>query len=194
MKKISCNDDLQPAGARRTGPAMAPAAIFAAGLLALVLPAACAKSEEKSVAREAYKSIEDRFPVKVGDRTVQAQVAVLPGEMQRGLMYRDAMGPDEGMIFVYASAQPQSFWMRNTRVPLDIGFFDAAGELKEVYPMYPLDERPVASHSRQIQYCLEMNQGWFRRAGVMAGAKLDLAAVAAALRARGLSPEAYGFK
>jgi uncharacterized membrane protein (UPF0127 family) len=116
----------------------------------------------------------------------------LDPELEQGLMYRKSMGEDEGMVFVFPTPRPQSFWMRNTTLPLDIGFFDAAGELKEVYPMYPLDEQAVQSHSRSIQFCLEMNQGWFQRAGVKPGAKLDLKALAAALRARGLKPEAAG--
>ncbi|MBI2497528.1 MAG: DUF192 domain-containing protein [Opitutae bacterium] len=84
--------------------------------------------------------------------------------------------------------------MRNTTLPLDIGYFDATGELKEIYPMYPLDEKPVNSRSRSIQFCLEMNQGWYQRHDVRPGARLDLKAVAAALRARGLKPEQAGLR
>jgi uncharacterized membrane protein (UPF0127 family) len=164
-----------------------------AGLIVLIALSGCAR-EEKPAAPVAVKSLDDRFAIKVGDRLVQMQVAALPDEMEHGLMYRRSMGADEGMIFVFAVAKPQTFWMRNTTLPLDIGYFDAAGELKEVYPMYPLDERGVASHSRTIQFCLEMNQGWFHQAGVKAGARLDLKALADALRARGLKPEEAGLK
>ena len=153
-------------------------------LAAVVMFAGCGRADPGPAAAD--KSVDDRFAIRVGDRTVQLQIAALPAEQQKGLMYRRTMGPEEGMLFVFASPQPQSFWMRNTVLPLDIGYFDAAGELKEIYPMYPLDERPVPSHSRGIQYCLEMNQGWFQQSGVKPGASLDLPAVAAALRARGL--------
>ena len=155
----------------------------------LVLIAGCDQAEVKPV--EAPKSVQDRFPVRVGDRVIQMQLAVLPAEMEHGLMYRESMGPDEGMLFVYERPQLLSFWMRNTTLPLDIGFFDSTGELKEVYPMYPRDERPVASRGR-MQFALEMNQGWFGRAGVTTGAKLDQAALAEALRARGLRPDRFG--
>jgi len=86
-----------------------------------------------------------------------------------------------------------SFWMRNTDLPLDIGFFDAAGELKEVYPLHPHDERPVQSLGPR-QFALEMNQGWFGRAGVKSGATLDRVALAGAIRARGLKPSAFGLR
>jgi hypothetical protein len=57
--------------------------------------------------------------------------------------------------------------------------------------MYPGDEHPVPSHSHHIQFCLEMNQGWFSRMGVKSGDKLDLKAVSEALRARGFQPANY---
>lgn len=142
----------------------------------------------------ANKTVDDRFAIQVGERTVQMQVAVLSAELQKGLMFRLAMGADEGMLFVFGVPQKMGFWMRNTEIALDIGYFDASGELKEIYPMYPRDERTVSSHSHDIQFCLEMNQGWFKQAGVKPGAKLDLKAVAEAMRARGLKPEAAGLR
>lgn len=158
----------------------------------LALLAACGGSDAGKNAEP--RTVDDRFTIRVGGRPVQLQVAALPAELQKGLMFRQTMGADEGMLFVFAEPQPQSFWMRNTTLPLDIGYFDAAGELKEIYPLYPLDERPVPSRSRGIQFCLEMNQGWFKQADVKPGARLDLKAVAAALHARGLKPAAAGLR
>ncbi len=161
-------------------------------LAAALLLTACGGSDTAKVA--APRTVDDRFAIKIGDRTVQMQVAALPAELQQGLMFRKAMGEDEGMLFVFTAPQPQGFWMRNTTIPLDIGYIDPTGELKEIYPLYPLDEKSVTSRSRDIQFCLEMNQGWFKRSGVRAGAKLDLKAVAEALKARGLKPEAAGLR
>ena len=158
---------------------------------ALVLTA-CGRADQPKAA--AFKTIDDRFPVQVGDRTVQMRIAVLPGEQEKGLMFIKSMGTDQGMLFVFAQPQQQSFWMRNTVLPLDIGYFGPDGVLKEIYPMYPLDEKPITSHNREIQFCLEMNQGWYGISAVRPGAKLDLKAVADAIRARGLKPEAFGLK
>ena len=157
-----------------------------------LLLTACGRSN--AAKNEGPKSVEDRFAIKIGDRTVQAQIAALPPEQQKGLMFRQSMGEDEGMLFVFTTGQPQSFWMRNTILPLDIGYMDPTGELKEIYPMYPHDERLVPSRSRNIQFCLEMNQGWFKRHDIKPGAKLDLKAVAEALKARGLRPEQAGLR
>jgi len=153
--------------------------------------AGCGKKSE-APKTETYKPASAFFPIKVGDRTVQMQLAVLPEEMQRGLMGRRDLGADQGMIFVYQKPERMSFYMRNTPTPLDIGYFTADGRLHEVYPMYPFDENTISSRSEVIQLALEMNQGWYKANDVKTGAQLDLKALAAALDARGFRPEAFG--
>ncbi len=119
------------------------------------------------------------------------RLAVRAHEQQRGLMQVKSMPENEGMLFLYPAPRRMSFWMRNTFIPLDIGFFDPAGVLIEVRAMYPHVEDPVASASENIQYALEMNKGWFAARGVAAGAKLDLAALREALTARGFDAGNY---
>ncbi len=160
----------------------------------LMLAALTACGAKKTEADAEPKPADTRFAIKVGDRTVQMRIAALSSEQQRGLMFVKSMGADEGMVFVFTHPQSMGFWMRNTEIPLDIGYFDPEGELKEIYPMYPHDEKSVSSRSKNLQFALEMNQGWYRQNGVKPGAKLDLKAVADALRARGLEPEAAGLK
>ncbi len=156
----------------------------------LALLTACAKEPPAPVVP---KSIEDRFAIKVGSRTVQMQVALHPAEQQKGLMFCQAMGAEEGMVFVFDQPQQMSFWMRNTSLSLDIGYFDADGVLREIYPLYPHDERPVQSRGR-MQFALEMHQGWYRHHGVKPGDRLDLKALGEAIRARGLKPESFGLR
>ncbi|MES1168418.1 MAG: DUF192 domain-containing protein [Oleiharenicola lentus] len=155
-----------------------------------VLLAGCGHEAKQA---PAPKTVEDRFAIKVGGQLVQMQLAILPQEMQQGLMYRKSMGADEGMVFIYDRPQQMSFWMRNCEFPQDIGFFDPDGKLKEVYPMYPHDERPVQSLGVR-QFALEMNQGWYRQHRLQAGDEIDLAALADAIRARGMRPEDYRLK
>ncbi|HEY4248569.1 MAG TPA: DUF192 domain-containing protein [Lacunisphaera sp.] len=157
--------------------------------------AACGDAHKQAQAETvAVKSIDERFPIKVGERMVQMQVVADEKEMERGLMDRQTMGADEGMLFVYDSPQQMNFWMHDTDIPLNIGFFDPNGELKETYEMYPHDEKTVSSHSRDLQFALEMNQGWFTRSGEKPGAKIDLNAVAQALKARGMDPKKFGLR
>lgn len=134
------------------------------------------------------------FPIKLGGATARLQLALSMPEMQRGLMGRTDLGKDDGMIFIYAEPQQMSFWMRNTPTALDIGFFDSAGVLREVYPLYPHDEVPVQSRSQSLRYAVEMPRGWYRANGVNTGAKLELVALAKAVQARGYPPEALGLK
>ena len=159
--------------------------------LALLLASGCGRSQQPAPPA-AVKTVSDYFTIKVGDRSVRMQLAVTEPEMEHGLMERRDLAPDEGMLFVYAQPQQMSFWMHDTPTPLDIGFFDRDGRLQEVYQMQPFDESTVASRSRELQFALEMNQGWFGGNGVRPGAQLDRAALAAALKARGFDPAAYG--
>lgn len=167
--------------------------LFLTGIFLLTAFAGCDRKQPLvPIASSEAKTVDDRFAIKVGERLVSMQVAARPDEMQKGLMYRQSMGEDEGMVFVFAKPQRMSFWMRNTEIPLDIGYFDVQGVLKEIHPLYPHDENAVKSRSQALQFCLEMNQGWYARNGVKPGAQLDLKALAAALRARGLKAEELG--
>lgn len=169
---------------------LALAVLVSAGL------SACAKENApaagSAAAAAAQKTVRDFFPIKVGDRTVRMQLAVRSAEMQRGLMERRDLGPDDGMIFIYDKPQQMTFWMRNTPTPLDIGFFTSDGVLEEVLAMHPFDEKTVSSHSRELRFALEMNQGWYRTNGIKPGAKLDQKALAEALKVRGFVPARYG--
>ena len=104
----------------------------------------------------------------LGAFSVVAEVADSPRERAAGLMYRDTLAPETGMLFVYPEARPRSFWMRNTCLPLSIAYLDAAGQVVALADMQPLVETGVPSGA-PAQYALEMTQGWFARKGVSVG-------------------------
>ena len=165
-------------------------------MLAVVATAGCGRGDAPAAqgVQGAVQPATAFFEIGVGEKVVRMQLAVRPREMERGLMERRDLKPDDGMIFVYAGERQMSFWMRNTPTPLDIGFFTADGVLQEVYPLHPYDETSVQSRSERIKFALEVNQGWFAKNGVKPGAKLDLKALAEALRARGFEPWEYGVR
>jgi len=132
------------------------------------------------------------LPLAVGDVALEAQIALSQGEQQRGLMYRESLGENRGMLFPYPSPRRLSFWMANTSIPLDIGFFASDGRLLEVHRLHPFDTQPTPSRSDQVQFALEMNQGWFRRMGLRPGVTLDLDLLAAAMKRRGVNPADFG--
>jgi uncharacterized membrane protein (UPF0127 family) len=175
-----------------------------AGASALLLAAGCGDRGAPATPK-AVKTASDYFTITVGGQPVRMQLAVeQPGnmrELSRGLMHRRDLAEDQGMLFVYRQPDRLSFFMRNTPTALDIGFFTKDGVLREVRQMFPFDETSVSSSRKDIHYALEMNQGWFGRHGVKpapsatsdAGAKIDMPALAGALRARGFKPEDHGF-
>jgi uncharacterized membrane protein (UPF0127 family) len=167
----------------------------AVGLLALALvpflASGCGGSKAPDPA-DGAKTVYDHFAVSVGGHATSLQVAVLDAEQHRGLMGRPDLGGNAGMIFVNARPQQLSFWMKDTPEALDIGYLAPDGTIAEIYQLLPLDERIVLSHGDQLQFALEMPQGWFAANGIRVGTKVDMAAVASALKERGFDPAKFG--
>jgi uncharacterized membrane protein (UPF0127 family) len=134
----------------------------------------------------------DRLSGILSEQELAVELAFTDAVRQRGLMFRDSMDEAHGMLFVFERPERLSFWMRNTRIPLDIGFFDSDGVLREIHPLYPFDETAVQSRSNRVQFALEVNRGWFARHGVQPGAQLDLDRIAAAMIALGGDPSQFG--
>ena len=82
--------------------------------------------------------------------------------------------------------------MKNTPLPLDLGLFDGDGVLKEIHRLMPYDMTSVRSHSSDIQFALEMHQGWYAAHGLFPGSKLDLQLVINAVKERGFEPGEFG--
>jgi uncharacterized protein len=165
--------------------------VVAAALALALVGCGAAKAPEAPVVP---KGIADHFMVSVGGHPVSLQVAVLDSEQARGLMERPDLGQDEGMIFVDAAPKRETYWMKDCPEALDIAFAGPDGIIQEIYPMYPFDEKIVASRGDQLQFAVEMRQGWFSRNGVHAGAAIDMKAVTDALTARGFDPLKFRFK
>lgn len=113
-------------------------------------------------------------PIQIGDSNLQVEVAATPQKRQRGLMYRSALPDNEGMLFVFPETQALSFWMKNTLIPLDIGFFDEQGFLIEYKTMQPDNGKKIHTSSEPAKYALEMNQGWFKKHGIKKYDRLSL--------------------
>ncbi|MBV8641430.1 MAG: DUF192 domain-containing protein, partial [Verrucomicrobia bacterium] len=102
-----------------------------------------------------------------------AEVADSPQASENGLMFRDSLAEDHGMLFVFERPKTASFWMRNTKIPLSIAYIDSMGKILEIKSLKPLDETAVPSGSDRVAFALEVNQGWFGRHGISPGAQID---------------------
>jgi uncharacterized membrane protein (UPF0127 family) len=113
--------------------------------------------------------------VELGGRSFSVEIADTQEEQALGLMFRDSMPADEGMLFIFPNEAPRSFWMKNTRIPLDIMYFDK--ELKMVSisantPPCRVSRCPSYPSTGPAMYVLELNAGKALELGVGPGDQL----------------------
>lgn len=138
-------------------------ALFAA-LLVTASPPAWSRDEPQTTL--------PRVTLTAGMHLIQAQVAATPAQRTIGLMFRQDMPANEGMIFVFEEPAGQCFWMKNTLLPLTAAFVADDGTIVNLADMKPQTEDSHCS-AKPVRYVLEMNQGWFAKRGLKAGAKLS---------------------
>jgi uncharacterized membrane protein (UPF0127 family) len=148
---------------------------------ALVLTLACCTTQKAApladAGSQAGAPAADRIPVAIdvdGKQVVfQSEVADEPAERQRGLMFREHMADDQGMIFLFSEEEQQSFWMKNTLIPLDMIFIRADRTILGVVE----DATPQTTTPRAVpgasQFVLEINGGVARRLGIRAGQRVS---------------------
>ena len=107
----------------------------------------------------------------LGREEMVAELARAPVEIATGMMFRTNMPENEAMLFVFSDADigPKNFYMRNCVVPLSAAYITPEGTIAEIIDLQPGDERGVASQSGNLQFVLEVPQGWFTRHQVRTG-------------------------
>jgi uncharacterized membrane protein (UPF0127 family) len=124
-----------------------------------------------ALAQEAPQLNLPRVKLTAGMHQIDAQVAHTPEQRATGLMFRREMPQHEGMLFAFEQPAGQCFWMKNTLLPLTAAFVADDGTIVNLADMKP---QTTDSHcsTKPVRYVLEMNQGWFAKRGIKAGAKL----------------------
>ncbi len=111
----------------------------------------------------------------LGRKNLQLEVADSNEKREHGLMNRRHLGENEGMIFIFDEEQTLSFWMKNTLIPLDIGYFDQSKtliDIQNMQPASPMEVRPKSYPSKKpAKYAIEMSENWFRKNRIKIGAK-----------------------
>ena len=110
--------------------------------------------------------------LRINQWEITAEIADTQEIQEKGLMWRESMAEDHGMLFVYEKDAKKSFWMKNTKIPLSIAYIGADGTIREIYDMEPLSTRIVDSRY-SVRYALEVNQGAFERHGIKEGDKVE---------------------
>jgi uncharacterized membrane protein (UPF0127 family) len=116
-----------------------------------------------------------RFPVislTSGIHVIKAEVAANNAERQQGLMFRDKLGPNEGMVFLFEAPAGVCMWMKNTLIPLSVAFLDEGGKIINIEDMQP---HSTDSHcaKKPVRYALEMNWGWFKHKNIKPGSVIE---------------------
>ena len=111
--------------------------------------------------------------VKLGDREYSIEVADDDKERQHGLMFRESMEEDHGMLFIHDTQMPLAYWMKNTKIPLDILYFDNDRKLvsqqRDVPPCSLGDGCPPYPSNAPARYVLELNAGQAEKIGLKEG-------------------------
>jgi len=135
----------------------------------IVFAALCAQLFNCSQAQSQQK-----FPVttlNLGIHLVQAEVALREEERAQGLMYREKMGVNEGMVFRFPESRLVCMWMKNTPLPLSVAFIDEADTIINIEDMQPQTQDAHCA-KKPARYALEMNQGWFKQKNLKPGTKV----------------------
>ncbi|RJG01781.1 DUF192 domain-containing protein [Noviherbaspirillum sedimenti] len=131
---------------------------------ALILAASSAGAQQAAKFRT--------IPLNIGIHVIQAEAAASPAQREQGLMYREKMPPNEGMVFLFGAPTTVCMWMKNTPLPLSVAFIDEQGKIVNIADMQP---HSTESHcgDKPVKYALEMNQGWFKQKNIKPGTVVD---------------------
>jgi uncharacterized protein len=142
---------------------LAPMSCFALIFVALAL-AACGGKGGSDGPRVVITTVS-------GEVTVEVEVADDEAERARGLMGREALAQDAGMVFLFPDETEGAFWMKDTLIPLSIAFYDEDGRILRILDMEPCLQEPCPLYDPGVAYrgALEVNQGAFARWNVRVG-------------------------
>ena len=120
---------------------------------------------------------QDRNPIlpqielRAGMHKIVAEVASSYETRAKGLMFREQLAPNHGMLFVFQRPSAYCFWMKNTPLPLSIAFLRDDGTITNIADMQAHSEKSHCA-SEAVRFALEMEQGWFARKGIREGSRI----------------------
>lgn len=109
--------------------------------------------------------------IKVGPHPLRVEVVATDADRARGLMHRESLGRDDGMLFIFDEPAYHTMWMKDTLIPLSVAFVDAGGTILNILDMEPRTLDPHMSAGPSV-YAIETNKGWFAAKRIRAGDKV----------------------
>ena len=106
-----------------------------------------------------------------GMHRIRAEVAADYATRMRGLMHRETVPANAGMLFLFDEPAAHCMWMKNTLIPLSVAFLDDGGAIVNIADMQPHSEQSHCA-AKPVRYALEMNRGWFAARGIKPGMRL----------------------
>ena len=149
-------------------------------LLAIVVCGGCTGGCQKAASPAAGLVADPRVPTAaqpklqtmklwLGAEELVAELALTQEQVRAGMMFRTNMAENAGMLFVFDAPHRASFWMKNCPLPLSAAYIDPEGVILEIRELQPHNTNSVVASSEQVQFVLEVNQGWFGRHKVTPG-------------------------
>jgi uncharacterized membrane protein (UPF0127 family) len=129
----------------------------------MCIQAAVSKAAESNLKRQQFQ---------LGIHKLDAELARSAEERQRGLMFRESLAENQGMMFQFEQADHYCMWMKNTLIPLSIAFIDEQGKIINIEEMLANSEQTTCAKSK-ARYALEMNAGWYSRHQIKVGQQVE---------------------
>ncbi len=120
----------------------------------------------------------EKKKISIQGKIITVEMADNEEKSQLGLMYRNKLNENEGMLFVFDDESVKNFWMKNTFIPLSIGFFDRNKTLVDVQDMEPVKSElqtniPSYESKKPAKYALEVTRGWYKKHKIKLGSKFS---------------------
>ena len=112
--------------------------------------------------------------ISIKGHPLAVDLATTPKARVCGLSNRVKLPENHGMLFIYPTLGPRTFWMKDTHIPLSIAFLDDSGLILSIQPMTPIQTNERYRSLQPVRYALEVNQSWFAEHGIGVGDSVEM--------------------
>lgn len=114
--------------------------------------------------------------VLINGKKIKVEIADSELEREKGLMYRESLDENSGMLFIFPDSKTRGFWMKNTLIPLDILFIDDSLKIVDIKTAIPCYSEPCAIYTSNLpaKYVLEVNSGFSKHNNLSIGERIGI--------------------